>query len=87
MKIQPIGKRVLVKRQEEMKVTKGGIIIPDTVTEKPMEGTVMATGDEIDKLKVGQRVLFRKFGGVEISKMGDIMFLIMSQDDILGIIK
>jgi len=69
-----------------MTKTPGGIIIPDTLTEKPMEGMIVAIGDEVDKVKVGYRVLFRKFAGVEIADNEEGMFLVMVQDDILGII-
>lgn len=93
-KIQPIGDRVLVKPLEEKKEEKGGIIIPDTAKEKPMEGEVIAVGKgkmtEEGKLlpmelKVGQRVLFGKYSGTEI-KIDGVEYLIMHQDDVLAII-
>lgn len=87
MELQPLGKRVLVKRNAEMTETPGGIIIPDTFTEKPMEGRVIAIGDDIDKVDVDDRVLFAKFAGVEVVNNKDGMYLILDQDSLLGIIK
>jgi len=86
--------RVIVKRLEEEQKTKGGIIIPDTAKEKPIEGEVIAVGKgkiledgKIAKLdvKVGDRVLFSKYGGTEV-KIDGVDYLIMREDDILGII-
>lgn len=87
MKIKPLGKRVLVKRCEA-KTTKGGIILPDTAQEKPKEGEVIAIGsgnDEPMTVKVGDRVMFSSYAGTEV-KQGDEEFLIMSEDDILGVL-
>jgi len=95
MKIKPLGDRVLVKRMEEDEVVKGGIIIPDTAKEKPQRGEVIAVGpgarDEDGKfipmnVKKGDKVLFGKYAGSEV-KMGDEDYLIMREDDILGIIE
>jgi chaperonin GroES len=95
MKIKPLGDRVLVKRMEEDEVVKGGIIIPDTAKEKPQRGEVIAVGpgarDENGKfipmnVKKGDNVLFGKYAGSEV-KMVDEDFLIMREDDILGIIE
>jgi chaperonin GroES len=95
MKIRPLQDRVIVKRLEEEKKTKGGIIIPDTAKEKPVEGEVVAVGKgkttEDGKLikpdvKVGDRVLFSKYGGTEV-KIDGVEHLIMREDDILGIIE
>ncbi len=94
MKIRPLQDRVIVKRLEEEQKTKGGIIIPDTAKEKPIEGEVIAVGKgkiledgKIAKLdvKVGDRVLFSKYGGTEV-KIEGVDYLIMREDDILGII-
>jgi chaperonin GroES len=85
---------VLVQPLEEKEVKKGGIIIPDTAKEKPQEGTVVALGtgkvDENGKkiefnVKVGDRVLISKYGGTEI-KLDDQNYLILREDDILGIL-
>ncbi len=95
MKIRPLNDRVLVQRMEEETKTKGGIIIPDTAKEKPAEGKVVATGngrlgDDGKRIplevKKGNRVLFSKNGGTEV-KVGGEEYLIMREDDILGIIE
>lgn len=94
MKIRPLGDRVLVKPLEQKEVKKGGIIIPDTAKEKPMEGEVVAVGkgkvSEDGKLipmdvKVGDKVLYAKYSGNEI-KINEVEHLIMHQEDILGIL-
>jgi chaperonin GroES len=94
VKIRPLGDRVLVKPIEEAEVKKGGIIIPDTAKEKPQEGEVVALGtgkrDEDGKLveftvKKGDKVLISKYGGTEV-KLDGASYLIMREDDILGIV-
>ncbi len=94
MSLRPLSDRILVERVEEDEKTKGGIIIPDTAKEKPAEGKVVASGNgrmgEDGKLlpmdvKVGDRVLFSKYGGTEV-KIDGIDYLIMRQDDVLGVI-
>jgi len=95
MKIRPLQDRVIVKRLDEEGKTKGGIIIPDTAKEKPMEGLVIAVGKgktaEDGKLikldvKAGDRILFGKYSGTEV-KIDGVEHLIMREDDILGIIE
>jgi chaperonin GroES len=95
MKIRPLQDRLIVKRVEEEEKTKGGIIIPDTAKEKPMEGKVIAVGKgkvlEDGKIhpldvKVGDRVLFGKYSGTEVKIDGE-EHLIMREDDILGVIE
>ncbi|MCK9273827.1 MAG: co-chaperone GroES [Syntrophales bacterium] len=95
MNIRPLHDRILVRRLEEEEKTKGGIIIPDSAKEKPMEGEVIAVGNgkrtEDGKLiqldvKAGDRVLFSKYAGTEV-KIEDVEHLIMREDDILGIIE
>ena len=95
MKIRPLNDRVLVQRMEEETKTKGGIIIPDTAKEKPAEGKVIAAGngrlgDDGKRIpleiKKGDRVLFSKYGGTEV-KVDGAEYLIMREDDILGIIE
>jgi chaperonin GroES len=96
MKIQPLHDRVIVKRVEEEESTKGGIIIPDTAKEKPMEGIVVAvgsgkTGEKGEKkipleVKKGDRVLFSKYAGTEIKIDGED-HLIMKEEDIIAIVK
>jgi len=94
MKVKPLNDRVLVKRIEEVQVTKGGIVIPDTAKEKPIEGKVIAVGpgkmsDAGNRmalqLKEGDRVLFGKYAGTEI-KMESEEYLMMREEDILAII-
>jgi chaperonin GroES len=95
MKFRPLHDRVVVKRVEEESKTKGGIIIPDTAKEKPMEGEIVAVGpgarDEKGNLvpldvKKGDRVLFGKWSGTEIKLDGQDL-LIMKESDIMGIIE
>lgn len=95
MKIRPLHDRVIVKRLEEKEKTKGGIIIPDTAREKPMEGKVIAvgpgkvleSGTKVSmNVKKGDRILFGKYAGSEIEIDGE-EHLIMREDDILGIIE
>ncbi len=94
MNVKPLGDRVLVQPVEPEEVKKGGIIIPDTAKEKPQEGKIIALGtgkrDEDGKLipfevKKGDRVLISKYGGTEI-KIDGKDYLIMREDDILGVI-
>jgi chaperonin GroES len=94
MKFRPLHDRVVVKRVEEDTKTKGGIIIPDTAQEKPMQGEVIAAGpgarDETGKVqpldvKAGDRVLFGKWSGTEV-KIDGTEYLIMKESDIMGII-
>jgi chaperonin GroES len=95
MKIRPLNDRILVKRLEEEEKTKGGIIIPDSAKEKPMEGEIIAVGKgkktddgKVVKLdvKAGDRILFSKYAGTEVNIDG-VEHLIMREDDILGIIE
>jgi chaperonin GroES len=95
MKFRPLHDRVLVKRIEQEERTAGGIIIPDTVKEKPMEGRVVAAGsgsrNEDGKItpldvKAGDRILFGKWSGTEVKIDGDEL-LIMKESDILGIVE
>src|ERR671932_792800 len=95
MKIRPLQDRIIVKRVEEEEKTKGGIIIPDTAKEKPIEGKVIAAGNgkvlEEGKvrplgIKAGDRVLFSKYAGTEV-KLDGVEHLIMREDDILGVIE
>ncbi|MBI5683757.1 MAG: co-chaperone GroES [Verrucomicrobia bacterium] len=93
--IKPLGDRVLVQPVEEQEVKKGGIIIPDTAKEKPQEGKVIAlgTGRVDDKgkkiafeVKKGDRILIPKYGGQEV-KIADETYLLIKEEDILGIIE
>ncbi|MDR3275416.1 MAG: co-chaperone GroES [Endomicrobium sp.] len=93
--IRPLADKILVRPTETKEVKKGGIIIPDTAKEKPQEGEIIAAGTgkkaEDGKIialdvKKGDKVLFGKYSGTEV-KIDDVEYLIMSQDDILGIIE
>ncbi len=95
MKVKPLNDRVLVKRLEEMQVTKGGIYIPDTAKEKPVEGKVIAVGPgKVNEqgnrvplnLKEGDKILFGRYAGSEIKIEGE-EYLMMREDDILAIIE
>ena len=94
-KFRPLHDRVLLKRVEQEAKTAGGIIIPDTAKEKPMEGEVLAVGpgtrDETGKLqpldvKAGDRVLFGKWSGTEVRLDGED-YLIMKESDIMGVVE
>ena len=95
MKIRPLQDRIIVKRVEEEEKTKGGIIIPETAKEKPMEGKVIAagTGKILEngkkqplEVKQGDRILFSKYAGTEV-KVDGVEHLIMREDDVLGVIE
>lgn len=95
MKLKPLQDRILVQRIEEEKTTKGGIIIPDTAKEKPVEGKVAAVGsgkigDDGKRIaleiKKGDRILFGKYSGTEVKIEGE-EYLILREDDVLGIIE
>ena len=95
MKFRPLGDRVLVRRVEEATKTAGGIIIPDTATEKPQEGEVLAVGngaigDDNERVplyvKPGDKILFGKWGGTEVKIDGEDL-LIMKESDIMGVIE
>ena len=92
MNIRPLHDRVIVKRVEEEKTSPGGIVIPDSATEKPIQGEVIAVGNgklldsgELSKLelKKGDKVLFGKYSGTEV-KVGGDEYLVMREDDIMG---
>jgi len=95
MRIRPLQDRIVVSRIAEQEKTKGGIIIPDTAKEKPVEGKVLAVGNgrvledgstrKLD-VKAGDRVLFNKYGGTEVKIDGEDL-LILREDDILGVVE
>ena len=85
MNFQPLGNRVLVKRVEEANTTSSGIIIPDSAQEKPSAGEVVAVSKEVSVLENGNKVLFGKYAGNEVS-MGADKYLVLDVDDIFGII-
>jgi chaperonin GroES len=94
LKLKPLGNRVLVKRSKSQ-TSKGGILLPDSAQEKPREGTVVAVGPgkqneegtlEPTTVKIGDRVLFTSYSGTEVKNPNDDELLILSEDDILGIL-
>ena len=95
MNVKPLNDRVLVKRTEELTVTKGGIVIPDSAKEKPIEGKIVAVGPGkmseqgqrmTLQVKAGDKVLFGKYSGTEIKVEGE-EYLMMREEDILAIIE
>ncbi len=95
MKLRPLHDRVIVKRVEEERTTPGGIVIPDSATEKPIRGEVLAVGNgkilengeqrALD-VKVGDKVLFGKYSGTEV-KVDDEEVLVMREDDIMAVVE
>ena len=95
MNIRPLHDRVIVKRMEEEKTSAGGIVIPDSAAEKPIQGEIIAVGNgkilengEVRKLEVkkGDRILFGKYSGTEV-KIGGDELLVLREDDIMGVIE
>jgi len=95
MKIRPLHDRVIVRRVEDERTSPGGIVIPDTATEKPMQGEILAIGNgkiqengDIRPLdvKVGDKVLFGKYSGTEVKVEGEEV-LVMREEDIMGVIE
>jgi chaperonin GroES len=95
MNLKPLQDRILVQRVEEETTTKGGIIIPDSAKEKPAEGKVVAVGEGkvaddgkrvALEVKAGDRILFGKYSGTEVKIDGE-EYLIMREDDVLGVIQ
>jgi chaperonin GroES len=95
MKIRPLHDRVVVRRMEEERTSAGGIVIPDSATEKPIQGEIVAVGNgkimdngdhrSLD-VKVGDRVLFGKYSGTEVKLDGEEL-LVMREDDIMGVVE
>jgi chaperonin GroES len=88
MSFQPLGNRVLVQREEQTNTTASGIIIPDSAKEKPLEGKVIALGEDAkdEGIQEGDTVVFQKYGGTEITLDG-VEYLILNSEDILGVMK
>lgn len=94
MKIRPLHDRVVVKRLEQERTSPGGIVIPDSASEKPIQGEVIAVGNGkhlsngeriAPALKAGDKVLFAKYSGTEI-KIDGVEYLVMREDDIMGVL-
>jgi chaperonin GroES len=95
MNIRPLHDRVVVRRLEEERTSPGGIVIPDSAAEKPVQGEVLAVGngkvlDNGDRrgldVKVGDRVLFGKYSGTEVKISGET-YLVMREEDIMGVVE
>ena len=95
MKLQPLGERVVVEREESKGTTAGGIVLPDTAKDKPQRGKVLAVGDgRVAKdgkrkplqVKIGDSVIFTSYAGEEFKIEGDKKVLLMREDDILAVI-
>nr|WP_314179629.1 co-chaperone GroES [uncultured Campylobacter sp.] len=86
MNFQPLGKRVLVERLEDVKTTTSGIIIPDNAKEKPLSGKVLAVSSEVEGVSVGDSVVFAKYGGTEVVLDGKT-YLVLKIEDVLGVLK
>ncbi len=89
MKIKPLDKRVVIEKKEAEEKSVGGIILPDSAKEKPQTGKIVAVGSDEDLkklVKVGDEILFSKYGGTEV-KLDGKEYMILSQDDILAVIE
>ena len=95
MNVRPLHDRVIVKRMEEERISPGGIVIPDSATEKPIQGEITAVGNgkildsgEVRPLdvKVGDKVLFGKYSGTEV-KVGGEDLLVLREEDIMGVVE
>jgi chaperonin GroES len=95
MNVRPLHDRVIVRRMEEERLSAGGIVIPDTAAEKPVQGEVLAVGkgkllDNGDvralEVKVGDRILFGKYSGTEVKLSGEDI-LVMREEDIMGVLE
>ncbi len=96
MKVRPLGDKILIKRAEAQKKTDSGIYLPESAKDKPKEGKVMAVGSGIlnketgrympFSVKKGDRIIFSSYAGTEV-KLGDDEMLILTEDDVLGIIE
>ena len=86
MNFQPLGKRVLVERLEDVKTTASGIIIPDNAKEKPLSGKVLAVSSEVEGVSVGDSVVFAKYGGTGVV-LDSKTYLVLKIEDVLGVLK
>lgn len=87
MIIKPLGKRVLIQEVKQEEVTKSGIVLPGTASkEKPITGEVLAVGNEVSEVKVGEKVIYEKYTGTEV-KDGDIEYLLIDMKNILAVVE
>ena len=85
--LTPLFDKILIKRPEEFSETDGGIIIPETSREKAMNGEVISVGDDVKKVKPGQTIMFAKYAGTDITFDDANQYLIISERDVLGVMK
>ncbi len=87
MIIKPLGKRVLIQEVKQEEVTKSGIVLPGTASkEKPIIGEILAIGNEVSEVKVGEKVIYEKYTGTEV-KDGDIEYLLIDMKNILAVVE
>ena len=87
MIIKPLGKRVLIQEVKQEEVTKSGIVLPGTASkEKPITGEVLAVGNEVSEVKVGEKVIYEEYTGTEV-KDGDVEYLLIDMKNILAVVE
>lgn len=87
MIIKPLGKRVLIQEVKQEEITKSGIVLPGTASkEKPITGEVLAIGNEVSEVKVGEKVIYEKYTGTEV-KDGDVEYLLIDMKNILAVVE
>ncbi len=87
MIIKPLGKRVLIQEVKQEEVTKSGIVLPGTASkEKPITGEILAIGNEVSEVKVGEKVIYEKYTGTEV-KDGDVEYLLIDMKNILAVVE
>ena len=85
--LTPLFDKILIKRPDEFSETEGGIIIPETAREKAMNGEVVSIGSDVKHVKNGQIIMFRKYAGTDVTFNDDNQYLIISEQDVLGIME
>lgn len=85
MSLRPLADRVVITKLEEEKKTSGGIIIPDTATEKPLNGVVISVGTKVSELKEGDKVVFGKYAGTEV-KVEGTTYLVLKEEEVLAVL-
>jgi len=85
--LTPLFDKILIKRPAEMEETEGGILIPQTSREKAMNGKVISIGDDVKHVKIGETIMFRKYAGTDVTFDDNNQYLIISEQDVLGIMK
>lgn len=83
----PLFDKILIKRPEEFSKTEGGLIIPETSREKAMNGEVISIGNDVKYVELGDTVMFRKYAGTDVTFSDDEQYLIISEQDVLGVME